>query len=228
MIKGYYSSQASKLNKAFIKYLRKLKGPLNFRFGHYRSLSIINEAKSIYPDIIGEIPYYQTPMYDKLVIECSRILAVKKAMRKSGIGIEEFIEFYIFVTRTKYNRVPKTIRKFAGKLFLSELSLSYLKRVGRSASANGWPTEFSRGGPGDDFDIKLSTKDCGMVKFIKAVGEEDLIPYCSFFDFTAAELMGIGISQISTIDSGECIYTMSRKGNVEWPENIQTIFTINS
>lgn len=225
MIKGHYIDRAPKLNKAFTKYLKRLKGPLKSGFGREKALTIINEAESIYPGIIAEIPFFQTPMYDKLVIECSRILAVKKAMRISGVGLEEFIRFYIHVTRTKYNRIPGFLRRLSGKLFLSKVSLLYLKRVGRSATANDWPTEFSGGKPGDEFDIKLCTKECGMVKFIRAVGEDDLVPHCSFFDFTAAELMGFGIKQISTIDSGECIYTMSRDGKAEWPKITRKIIT---
>ena len=128
--------------------------------------------------------------------------------------------------KKKNNRIPKIIRKLAGWIFLSKAVRFFLTRVGRSASANGWPTEVSGSKKGDNYNMKVCTKECGMVEFIKAVGEVDLITYCSFFDFTTAESMGIGIKQLSSIDSGECVYTMSRKGSVEWPENIQKILTV--
>ena len=219
----YYIKQASKLNRTFDKYLQKLTGSLISNFGHDKTSSIISEAQKSYPNIINEIPFYHTPMYDTLILECSRMMAVKKGMRTVGLGVEEFVRFNIHITRAKNNSVPKIIRTLGGWLFLSNMVRFFLKRVGRSASANGWPTKVSGGNSSDDYSMKICTKECGMVDFIKAVGEDDLIPYCSFFDFTTAESMGIGIKQLSSIDSGECVYIMSRRGSVEWPESIQRI-----
>ncbi len=73
--------------------------------------------------------------------------------------------------------------------------------------------------------MKVRTKDCGMLNFISSVGEGDLKPYCTAFDFTMAEAMGIGLKQISTIDSGACTYCMSRNGQTIWPEAIEKIMS---
>jgi hypothetical protein len=64
-----------------------------------------------------------------------------------------------------------------------------------------------------------------MLNFVSSVGEDDLKPYCTFFDFSVAEAMGIGLTQISTIDSGACTYCMSHKGKTIWPEAIEKIMS---
>ena len=72
--------------------------------------------------------------------------------------------------------------------------------------------------------MSVETKNCQMVEFWESVGEDDIKPYCTFFDFTSAELLDIGLKQVSTIDSGICKYCFYKKGNVEWPDAVQRIF----
>ena len=223
MKKGYYSDQTSKLDKDLNRYLGKLEKSLEVRWGSDKTSSIIKKAKEHYPDIIMEIPFFNTPMYDSLILICSRMLIVKKAMKEEGIGVEEFVVFYIEDFRAKSKRIPAILRRLSGWVYLSKPVRFYLQRVARSASANGRPTELINGSRGDNFSMKLCTRDCGMVGFIRAVGEDDLIPYCTFFDFTMAEAMGVGLKHISSIDTGECVYCFNREGEIEWPESIRSL-----
>ncbi len=110
-----------------------------------------------------------------------------------------------------------------GKLYLSSLVRVFLKRVGKSASENGWPTQVIDGKKEDDFSMKIITQDCQMVNFMCSVGEEDIKPYCTFADFVTDETLGLDLKQISTIDSGKCAYCFYKKGEVEWPETMQRI-----
>ena len=55
------------------------------------------------------------------------------------------------------------------------------------------------------------------------MGEDDLIPYCSFMDFTNAESMGYSLKQTSTIESGVCTFCFNSKSKVYWPEKIREI-----
>ena len=62
-----------------------------------------------------------------------------------------------------------------------------------------------------------------MVAFWESVGEGDIRPYCTFFDFTSAEALGLGLRQVSDIDSGVCKYCFYKNGQVKWPESIERI-----
>jgi len=57
-----------------------------------------------------------------------------------------------------------------------------------------------------------------MVNFIKAIGEDDLIPYCSFADFAMAETLNYNLKQTSTIDSGVCTFCFTKNSKVYWPD----------
>jgi len=227
MKKGHYNAQNSKLKKGLNQYLGKLEKSLEARWGSDKTSSIIKRAKAHYPEIIMEMPFFNTPMYDSLVLTCSRMLALKKAMKDEGIDVRDFVTFCIEDARAKSNRVPAILRSIGGWIFLSKPLRIYLKRVARSCSANDWPTEVIDGGRSDDFDMKICTRDCGMVDFLKALGEDDLIPYCTFFDFTTAEAMGYGLKHVSSIDTGECVYSFNRRGKVEWPESIRSLLGEN-
>lgn len=222
---GYYLDKSKKLEKSLDAYLQKMKKPLLQRYGEKKTDSIIEKSRKYYPDIIQKMPYFETPMYDSLIVLCSRMMALKKGMKEEGINVEEYVAFNMTITRKQAEKIPSFIRKIAGRLYLSKLARLYLKRVGKSATANGWSTEVIDGKKEDDYEMKVCTKDCGMLNFVSSVGEDDLKPYCTFFDFSMAEAMGIGLTQISTIDSGVCTYCMSHNGKTIWPEAIEKIMS---
>ena len=219
----YYNDKSVKLEKSLAKYLSKIKKTLVRRYGNTKANDIIEQATFHYPDIIPKIPFVSTPMYDSLLVLNSKMMALKKGMKAEGIGLEEFVNLQIEVLRKQTDNIPKAFKKLLGRLYLSRIIRPLLKRVGRSASHNGWPTQVIDGKKSDDFNMKICTRDCQMVNFMKSVGEDDLIPYCSFADFTNAESMGYGLKQTTTIDSGVCTFCFNKKGNVQWPDAVQRV-----
>ena len=160
-------------------------------------------------------------MYDQLIVTCAKMLVLKKGLKEYGTGVEEFVGLMIEHLSESKSKVPKTFRKIGGKLFLSKLMRRYLNRVARKVTLSGWPTEVFSGSRQDAFEMKVCTRECQMVRFIAAVGEEDLTPYCSFFDFANAESLGYGLEQTSTIDSGVCTFCFNKSGKVHWPERLK-------
>lgn len=223
MITEYYISQSAKLEKSLEKYLGKQENALTKRYGAGTTGAIITSAMDHYPDIIPKIPKVNTPMYDSLLLLNSRMMALKKGMKDEGIGVEEFVSLQIETLRKQTASIPGFIKRFMGRLYLSRLIRLMLKRVGKSASKNGWPTQVIDGKKDDDFNMKIETSNCQMLNFMKSVGEGDIQPYCTFADFTTAETLGLGLKQISSIDSGTCSYCFYKKGKVQWPEAVQNI-----
>jgi hypothetical protein len=149
-------------------------------------------------------------------------------MKKAGIGTEEFVKFNIEQTRSSAERIPEFLRKLGGRIYLSRLMRKYLNRVAENITKNGWPTKLLMGTKQDDYVMSLETRNCQMVAFWESIGEGDIRPYCTFFDFASAEALGIGLRQVSDIDSGVCKYCFYRKGKVNWPESIQKILKNSS
>jgi len=213
----------TKLLRNFPKYLLSQKKSLIGYFGENKTNTILAHAEEVYPKILQKTKTFNTPMYDALMIVAGKMAAIKKGMNTAGISTENFVKYNVEQARAKAQKVPNFLLKLGGKIYLSSLMRKYLKGVARSATANGWPTKLINGSKKDDFTMSLETRDCQMVAFWESIGEGDIRPYCTFFDFASAESLGIGLKQVSAIDSGVCKYCFYKKGQVEWPENMKEI-----
>jgi hypothetical protein len=217
------AKKQKKLISSFPKYLHALEKPLIRQYGNEAASEVTTKAWQVYPGIVQTTPTFKTPMYDALMVEAGRLAALKKGMKMAGLSTEQFVRFNIEQSRSKAGRIPSWIKRVGGRMYLSGIMRRYLKKVARSISSHGWPTKVIDGSSRDGFAMSVETRDCQMVKFWESVGEGDIKPYCTFFDFTAAESLGMGLKQVSTIDSGVCKYCFYRNGSVEWPENIRKI-----
>lgn len=220
---GYYIKKSARTEESFKKYLKGIKTFLIQKCGEEKTQLLIERSGSYFPQIIQNMPYFNSATYDELIVTCAKIMVLKKSLKDLGVGVEEFVALMIEYFRETRGKIPKTIRNIGGKIFLSKLMRGFLKNVAKKVTKNGWPTEVIDGRKQDDFDMKVCTRDCQMVNFITSIGEEDLIPYCSFFDFINAESMGYGLKQTTTIDSGVCTFCFNKRGEVHWPEAIKEI-----
>lgn len=214
-----------KLINRFPRYLKSKRKQMILHFGDEQTDQIFSFAEQEYPKLLKKTPIFNTPMYDALMVTAGKMVALKKGMNAVGISTEEFVKFSIDETRATGKKVPSFLLKLGGKIYLSKLMRRYLKNVGESVTKNGWPTRVVDGKKTDDFEMSVETQDCQMVAFWESIGEGDIRPYCTFFDFTSAELLGVGLKQVSTIDSGVCKYCFYKKGQVEWPYAVRKILT---
>ena len=219
------NQKQEKLINSFPEFLRSRKKSLVTAYGYSNAILIASVAEETYPKIVTITPVFNTPMYDAMIVLAGKLAALKKGMRTAGLSTEEFVRYNIEFTRSSTRKVPAFLRKLGGRIYLSHFISRYLAKVAKSVTANGWPTRFIRGTKNDDFTMSIETENCQMVAFFESIGEGDIRPYCTFFDFTTAEALGIGLKQVSTIETGMCKYCFYKKGTVEWPDSIRTIIT---
>jgi hypothetical protein len=209
--------------KSLSKYLKSKRKALEAEYGAEKTRTIEKVANEVYPEIVCCVPTYKSSMYDTLMELASKMAALKKGMKAAGINTGEFVKFNIEQTRSSAKKVPKFLRTLGGKIYLSRPMRKYLTRVAQRVTNNGWPTQLIKGGKQDEFAMSIETRNCQMVAFWESIGEGDIRPYCTFFDFTSAEALGIGLKQVSDIDSGVCKYCFYKHGSVYWPERIQGV-----
>lgn len=217
---GLNPSKLKKLTDRFPAYLESKRASLSNVFGKSRTEIILHTASESYLHLLSMIRTYNTPMYDSLMLEAAKMAALKKGMNAAGIPTKDFVKFSIGETRQNAEKIPSGIKKLGGRFYLSRLMRWYLKRVGMSVTQNGWPTKVLSGRENDDFSMKVETRNCQMVAYWEAIGEGDIKPYCTFFDFSAAEILNVGLKQESSYESGVCTYCFRKQGNVEWPEKV--------
>jgi len=212
-----------RLIKGFSGFIKSKQKALEQQYGLTKSIEIAQTAKNAYPEIVQVLPTFNSSMYDSLMVVASKLAALKKGMKAAGISTEEFVKFNIEQNRIAAQKIPGFLRKIIGKIYTSAIMRRYLGSVAKTISKNGWPTKLINGKKSENFVMSIETRNCQMVAFFERLGEGDIKPYCTFFDFTSAEALGIGLRQVSRIESGVCKYCFSRKGEVEWPESIRKI-----
>lgn len=212
-----------KLINSLPKYLKSKRKALEVNFGQEKTKTILKVASDVYPEIVLNVPTFHSAMYDTLMELASKMAALKKGMKAAGIDVREFVKFNIQQTRASANKVPKVLRNLGGKIYVSKPMRKYLNKVAQKVTQHGWPTNLINGTKHDDYVMSLETRNCQMLAFWESVGEGDIKPYCTFFDFTSAEALGLGLRQVSDIDTGVCKYCFYKKGTVDWPESVQGI-----
>lgn len=212
-----------RLINSFPKYLKSKRKALETSYGAEKTNTLLKVASEVYPEIVCRVPTFNSAMYDTLMVLASKMAALKKGMKAVGIGTGEFVKFNIEQTRLSAAKAPEFLRKLGGRIYLSRPMRKYLNRVAQKVTTNGWPTKLINGGEQDDFTMSIETRNCQMVAFWESIGEGDIRPYCTFFDFTSAEALGLGLKQVSDIDTGVCKYCFYKNDKVYWPENIQEI-----
>lgn len=222
-IKIISKKKQTKLINSFPKYIESNRKAIEKEYGVSRFQEIKLEAKRVYPEIVQVLPTFSSFMYDHLMVVASRLAALKKGMRSADIDTGEFVKFNIEQIRLSTHKIPRFIRILIGKIYLSKLMRRYLNSIAKKVTRNGWPTRLISGKKQDDFAMSIETSNCQMVAFFESIGEGDIRPYCTFFDFTSAEALGIGLKQISDIDSGVCKYCFYKQGTVKWPGSIEKI-----
>lgn len=205
------------------KYLQSKRKALETGYGAEKTRNILKEAREVYPQIVSRVPTFNSSMYDTLMVMASKMAALKKGMNAVGISTGDFVKFNIEQTRLSAAKAPRFLRNLGGRIYLSWPMRRYLNRVAHRVNNNGWPTKLIHGKKGDDFTMSIETRNCQMLAFWESIGEGDIRPYCTFFDFTSAEALGLGLRQVSDIDTGVCKYCFYKNGEVYWPESIQRV-----
>lgn len=67
------AKNAKKLIKSFPKYLLAIRSSLIRQFGEDQAMEVLMHARQAYPAIVPKIHSYQTPMYDALMVQASKM-----------------------------------------------------------------------------------------------------------------------------------------------------------
>ena len=76
-------------------------------------------------------------------------------------------------------------------------------------------------GDGTTFDTGVDHTECGIVKYLRAEGADELCPYICELDYLLTEVMRYGLTRTKTLSWGcdRCDFRLSRGGvtSAPWP-----------
>lgn len=203
----YYVSRKPELLEGFDE-LREHTGPvLTARYGAEFSAAINADARREFESLIPEIPYIggeDNELTDEL-IQSSMALALHRAMKQRGKSLEETGEVLIQTVEAMATSYPKLLTRAIGFYGMSGFGQRTMRRAASRSQERAYPADWVFHfveGDGEEFDHGIDFTECGIVKFFRAQGAEELAPYMCLADYPMSEAFGTGLVRNTTIAGG--------------------------
>ena len=196
------------------------------RYGQAFADILVRESLPEFEALIPELPYIggkQNPLTGNLVSSAGA-LAVYRAMQRHGKPIEETGELLYRLMETWIRRYPHFVRRLMGRYYLSRLSQRQSKRQSALSQQRRYPADWVRvhvDGDGQAFEWGVDYLECGIVKFLRSQGAEELAPYLCLTDYALFGALGIELTRTQTLANGDkrCDFRFKWGGEMPggWP-----------
>jgi hypothetical protein len=154
------------------------------------------------PDIGGK-----ENMFTEWLIFGAYYLAVYRVLAAEGHPVEDAGRI-IFDTFQAMADHPKWLLRLVGSLKYGE---GYVKRLRKAVERTqrrrfpgDWVASFV-GGDGKAFDYGLDITECGICKFYRAQGAEELAPYLCLSDYVVSRAFDRGLVRYRTLAEGDTV-----------------------
>ena len=223
---SYYISQKDRMLKDLNKYAQPMLSELAQRYSSQTAQQILMQVQEAYAELIPQFPYIggkANPLTTNLV-QSGYALALYQAIQAHGGTLEETGELMHLGIEKQLNRIPYFIRRWAALRKYNRQGILKMKARAELSQqrryAGDWVFDVVEGN-GIDFDIGLNFSECGIDKFMRAMGAAELTPYLCNLDYVMFRACGLGLQRTKTLGwgCGQCDFRISRKGDLPpaWP-----------
>ena len=200
-------------------------------YGDHEARSVVNECRLEYESLIGQIPYIgRRSPFLLFLIPTSRYLAIYRVLLRHGLKAEESARIIYRMNEAEWKAIPSFVCKTIGCLWFSPLFIWRIKKRAAQSRARQYPDGYVLTFiEGDDltFDYGLDYTECDSCTFLRLQGAPELAPLMCYFDKTASETLGWGLSRTTTLAEGHaiCDFRFKKGGptHVGLPLLLQTI-----
>lgn len=175
-------------------------------FGEDFAEEVQETTREEFETLIPEIPYIggRKNFFSDMPVRAAVILGLYRALEKKGVPLVEFGGLLEEITTAYMNRFPAWVRKLAGKLWMSSLFRRQLLKQAKISQQHNYEEDFVYEIiPGDDqYKWGMDYRECGIVKFFKKQGEEELAKYACILDYLMFPAIGVELKRTGTIAEG--------------------------
>ena len=194
-----------KLLKDFDGVFKRSKSFLVSRFGE-STPRFVEETRREYESIIPMIPYVGgMEPFTRYIISTAQYTALNRVLQNHGKSLEEAGQFIYDLTKAFLNSYPKVFLRFlTGDIF----SKKFIERVRKGAEETQkrvYPENYVLSyveGDGVEFDYGIEYTECGVCKFLEALGALEFAPYICNVDIISSDMYGWGLRRTMTIAEG--------------------------
>jgi hypothetical protein len=196
------------------------------RYGEAFANALVHESLGEFEALIPELPYIggkRNPLTGNLVSSVGA-LAVYRVMQRHGKPLEETGELLYRLMETWIRRYPQFVRYLMGRYYLSRLSQRQSKRQAALSQQRRYPADWVRihvDGDGQAFEWGVDYLQCGIVKFLRSQGADELAPFICLTDYALFGALGIELARTQTLAEGceKCDFRFKWGGKMPsaWP-----------
>lgn len=193
------------------------------KYGEALADQLIAETKQTFDVLLPDLPYiggYTNDLTANLY-QSAAGLAFYRAMLAHNKTLEETGEVLFRSTELQAGSIP--LGAMAASMSTSQSSKDKYAAAAEYSQAKefsgDWVFNFVEG-DGKNFDYGIDYTECGICKYYKAQGAEELTPYMCLLDYPISAALNTGLVRTSTIGrGGSCCdfrYKVGRPVQMDW------------
>jgi hypothetical protein len=176
------------------------------RLGKDLAAEVEKTTREEFEALIPEIPYIggRKNYFSDMPAKAAVILGLYRSLEKKGVALIDFGGLLEEITTVYMNRLPASTRKLAGRLWMSALFKRQLRKQARASRSSIYEYDFVYDivPGGEDYKWGIDYVECGIVKFFKRQGEEELAKYACILDYLMFPAIGVELVRTGNIAEG--------------------------
>jgi hypothetical protein len=221
----YYTSRSGKLLDQLDKFLTQSRTLLVERYGEVQAAPMHRETLGEYERLVPDLPYVgRGNIFTGNLVQSAWALALYRVIRRHGGSLEEAGEVIHRAMEARVNRMPAFLRRLKGKFRLSRWAVRMMRSAARRSQMREYPGDWVFEvveGDGRAFDVGMDVTECGIVKFLRTHGANELAPYFCNLDYLVYQAAGVELRRTMTLSWGceKCDFRMVGDGEPmeAWP-----------
>jgi hypothetical protein len=220
--RSYYVARQNHLLREFDGVVQRVRPLLNDRYDPQFAEAVAAEARQEYTRLIPQLPYIGG-RGNKLtwnLIGTAWFVAFYRAMKAHGRPIEEIGRLLTEMYKVWLDAYPGWLLRLQGWFTFTPLYQWQLEQRAQQSQERRYPGDWVLTRvPPNGYDFGVDYTECGIVKFCRAQGAAELLPYLCPLDFIMSERMKLGLVRTTTLAAGgeRCNFRFKRGGETEWP-----------
>jgi hypothetical protein len=175
------------------------------KFGAELSQKLVGETRARFEQQLPDLPYIGGEQNELTVnlYQASAALAFYRVMQANQKTLEETGEILYRAMQSMMQ--ADTLAGVMGWLANSSLAQNKLRDDAATSQKRTYPEDWVFefvSGEGQDFDFGINYLECGICKYYRSQGAEELTPYLCLMDFPVSEVMKTGLVRTTTLAKG--------------------------
>ena len=166
-----------------------------------------------------QFPYIggQENEFTRFLVRPSMLMPIVRIMRDEGVPTRQVGQAVFEIADRGYHLIPAPIRRRQGRSYFTEKRKATWRETARVSQLRrypgDWVCEFAEG-DGETFEYGLTMTECGLLKFWRAQGLEEFVPYLCLTDWALWHALGVEVERTQTLANGGtcCDYRYIRRG----------------